>query len=205
MTVIAGQGSEAREYQLHKIFLISQSDFLKVACLNPNFKEERTSTIKLPDIHADVFDIVVYWLYSRKLRYGQGNDENSATITADVISETNSHRTMGLIEAANFLGIGFLKDDIWDAVADDYSEAPESSEESWNQHEQRRLRALGKLFTYRSGSRINKEDVTRCYEKVWRHGWSVYFIEGLKTMDENEDIEFGLMREIVVLVAGWRS
>ncbi|KAF3129163.1 hypothetical protein TWF569_010601 [Orbilia oligospora] len=56
-------GPERQEFNLHRGILSVNSEFFKIACQPGRFKEGNSGEIELPEIKAEVFSLVVTWLY----------------------------------------------------------------------------------------------------------------------------------------------
>lgn len=59
-------GPEEARRQVPRELLTTVSPFFN-ACLNGEFSEAASHTVKLPEDRADVFDYFLYWLYTRRL------------------------------------------------------------------------------------------------------------------------------------------
>lgn len=60
-------GNEAKPYRLHKKLLTSQSDYFKTAFKNEDLVEGQTQEMKMPENDPVVFEILVNWLYKKRL------------------------------------------------------------------------------------------------------------------------------------------
>ncbi|KAF3941930.1 hypothetical protein ABW19_dt0205339 [Dactylella cylindrospora] len=95
VTVLVGVDSTQKAFKLHSAILASHSDFFKVACNKKKlFKENISSEISLPEIHPDVFNNVIEWMYLGKYPY----------INIKCISQVRD-----LMVAIDFLGVASLK------------------------------------------------------------------------------------------------
>ncbi|EGX44518.1 hypothetical protein AOL_s00188g186 [Orbilia oligospora ATCC 24927] len=56
-------GPKRQEFNLHRGVLSVNSEFFKIACQRDRFKEGNSGEIELPEIKAEVFSLVVTWLY----------------------------------------------------------------------------------------------------------------------------------------------
>ncbi|KAF3102946.1 hypothetical protein TWF706_005071 [Orbilia oligospora] len=56
-------GPERQEFNLHRGILSVNSEFFKIACQPGRFKEGNSGEVELPEIKAEVFSLVVVWLY----------------------------------------------------------------------------------------------------------------------------------------------
>lgn len=89
-------GNEETSFLLHRAILYEKSQFFEAALKSGAgaFKEAREGVVKLPDMQADVFKLVLLWIYGSKL--------DLKTSTRQIV--------VGAYEAADFLGIrGFRK------------------------------------------------------------------------------------------------
>jgi hypothetical protein len=66
VTVIIGTEDSKQTFIIHKDLICHYSPFFSAA-FNGNFIEGTTQTMNLPDIDADIFGLLVHWLYTQQL------------------------------------------------------------------------------------------------------------------------------------------
>ncbi|KAF3207493.1 hypothetical protein TWF106_004915 [Orbilia oligospora] len=93
-------GLERQEFNLHRGILSVNSEFFKIACQRDRFKEGNSGEVELPEIKADVFSLVVIWLYDGGFTFPDDYRE--------IVTE--------VYRAAEFLQIPRLQTDVVQAV-----------------------------------------------------------------------------------------
>ncbi|EWC46658.1 hypothetical protein DRE_04145 [Drechslerella stenobrocha 248] len=90
-------GEEAREFDVHRHILAVHSEFFKVACQNPHFKEGAEQVIRLPTVDAGTMTRLLRWFYQGPLE-----------LPSDWTSDDSYDRIMDMLNSADYLGIPTL-------------------------------------------------------------------------------------------------
>ncbi|EPS45875.1 hypothetical protein H072_184 [Dactylellina haptotyla CBS 200.50] len=101
-------------YKLHRVIICSQSQFFKT-CLRDGFMEGASREIRLPEIKAGAFEVVVGRMYGEKIPLSWDNS----------VSDDGLEKLTDIFEAANFLLLEFIQREILVGLTEMFQECKE--------------------------------------------------------------------------------
>lgn len=118
MTIVVGEGGEAREFMVYKSYVTKSSKFFKAA-MTQDWKEAREKRITIPDHDPAAFEGYLNWVYSKQITL-KGDKQLCDHCIEDKVDEAGCLSTQSM-ELTNMYIIGDYLDDkrFCNAVMDD--------------------------------------------------------------------------------------